>query len=64
MCLAATFAIACSNANRLFQRLRLLAGPRRDLGLLRPGRENSVGFGLAHRRHIAADTDLPAQRFQ
>ena len=45
-----------------FQRLRLLAGPGSDLGLFRPGREIGVGLRFAHRRHLAADADLPAQR--
>src|SRR5436189_1906648 len=45
------------------QRLRLLAGPGADLGLLRPRREIRVGLGLGHRRHSAADANLPAQRF-
>src|ERR1700738_3096847 len=45
-----------------FQRLRLLAGPGADLGLLRPGGEIGVGLGVAHGRHIAADPDLPAHR--
>src|SRR5260370_24310392 len=55
--------------DRLFERkaalqgLRLLAGPVADLGLLRPGRAIGVGLCLAHRRHVAADADLPAQRF-
>src|SRR5450432_1908115 len=44
-----------------FQRLRLLAGPGPDLGLLRAGGEISVGLGPGHRRHVAADADLPAQ---
>lgn len=45
-----------------FQRLRLLARPGADLGLLRPGREIGVGLGVRHRRHVAADAHLPAQR--
>src|SRR4030088_2259712 len=44
------------------QRLRLLAGPGADLRLLRPRGEIGVGFLIAHRRHIAADADLTAQR--
>src|SRR6202022_1334179 len=44
------------------ERLRLLAGPGAVLGLLRPCREISGGLGFGHRRHVAADTDLPAQR--
>ena len=46
-----------------FQRLRLLAGPGADLRLFRPRREIGVGLGIRHRRHVAADADLPAQRF-
>src|ERR1700733_489812 len=46
-----------------FQRLRLLAGPGADLGLLGPGREICVGFRFRHGRHVAADAHLPAQRF-
>src|SRR5436190_23031227 len=46
-----------------FQRLRLLACPGADLRLLRPGGEISVGLFFGHRCHVAADADLPAQRF-
>src|SRR6266404_9034696 len=45
-----------------FQRLRLLAGPGSDLRLFRSGREIGVGLRFRHRRHVAADTDLAAQR--
>src|SRR5215211_6110317 len=44
------------------QRLRLLAGPGADLRLLRPRGEIGVGFRIRHRRHVAADADLTAQR--
>src|SRR6266702_966698 len=44
------------------QLLRLLARPGADLGLLGPGGEIGVGLGLGHRRHVAADADLTAQR--
>src|SRR2546430_6927970 len=44
------------------QRLRLLAGPGADLRLLRPRGEIGVGFLIAHRRHVATDADLTAQR--
>src|SRR3954469_457217 len=46
-----------------FQRLRLLAGPGADLGLFRPRGEIGVGFRRRHRRHVAADAHLTAQRF-
>src|SRR3954454_6063530 len=42
--------------------LRLLARPGADLRLLRAGGEIGVGLGLGHRRHVAADADLTAQR--
>src|SRR5436309_2426281 len=45
-----------------FQRLRLLAGPSPDLRLLRSRREVGIRFRGGHRRHIAADAHLPAQR--
>ncbi len=61
-CLAATLAIACSKAKRLSSGLRLLAGPGADLRLLGPGGEIGVGLGVGHRRHVAADADLTAQR--
>src|SRR6476660_866620 len=44
------------------QRLRLLAGPGADLCLLRARGEIGVGFLWGHRRHVAADADLTAQR--
>src|SRR5258708_34609428 len=56
-------------SDRLFEgktaleRLRLLAGPRADPRLLRPGREIGVGFSAGDGRHGATDPDLPAQRF-
>src|SRR3954454_19720260 len=46
-----------------FERLRLLARPRSNLGLFRPGGEIGVGLCLRKRRHVAAYANLPPQRF-
>src|SRR4051812_36868779 len=44
-----------------FQRLRLLAGPGADLGLLRSGGEIGVRLRFAHHGHVATNAALPSQ---